>query len=51
MPPETQNNENTNQKSNEKSSDDLARQVADRVWQLWQQELRLERERRGETRR
>ncbi len=52
MPSDTQPAQNNNQESNNNTQqDDLVRQVAERVWQLWQQELRLERERRGETRR
>jgi hypothetical protein len=31
--------------------DELVRRVADRVWKLWQQELRRERERKGPGRR
>lgn len=46
--PETsQNNEDRAQTG----QDDLVRQVAERVWELWQEELRLERERRGGARR
>jgi hypothetical protein len=51
MPEIAEGTQNTNQQSNDTKQDDLVRQVAERVWQLWQQELRLERERRGETRR
>jgi hypothetical protein len=52
MPEIAQGSQNNNQETNNNSQkDDLVRQVAERVWQLWQQELRLERERRGETRR
>jgi hypothetical protein len=51
MPSDTQPGQNSNQESNHTSQDDLVRQIAERVWQLWQQELRLERERRSETRR
>jgi hypothetical protein len=52
MPEIAQGSQNNNQESNDNAQQgDLVRQVAERVWQLWQQELRLERERRGETRR
>lgn len=33
-----------------KNQDELARRVAERVWQLWQADLRRERERRGKSR-
>lgn len=33
------------------NENDLVRQLAERVWELWQEELRLERERRGRLRR
>jgi hypothetical protein len=42
-------NENGNR--NDVNEADLIRQIAERVWELWQQELRLERERRGGMRR
>ena len=52
MPEITQESQSNSQSANNNTQqDDLVRQVAERVWQLWQQELRLERERRGETRR
>lgn len=52
MPEIAQESQNNNQPSNNNAQqDDLVRQIAERVWQLWQQELRFERERRGETRR
>jgi hypothetical protein len=37
------------QRSSQSESDaaDLVRQVAERVWQLWREELRRENERRG----
>lgn len=31
-------------------SPEVTRQVAERVWQLWQADLRIERERRGQRR-
>ncbi len=34
---------------NAPSPDQLVRQVAERVWALWQEEMRLERERRSAT--
>lgn len=35
-------------KSAPKTYDDLVRQVAERVWKLWQEDMRHERERRGQ---
>ncbi|MBZ0301797.1 MAG: hypothetical protein K8J31_18765 [Anaerolineae bacterium] len=43
--------DNRNENRNHANENDLIRQVAARVWELWQQELRLERERRGGMRR
>jgi hypothetical protein len=51
MPPEAPQTENTEQTAGQSDQDDLIRQIAERVWELWQQELRLERERRGDMRR
>lgn len=46
------NSENQNSgNQNEVAANDLIRQVATRVWELWQEELRLERERRGGAKR
>lgn len=42
--------QSTNQTTNAKppaSYEELVKQVAQRVWELWQQELRREQERRG----
>ena len=43
--------ENTNAGSQQPNEADMVRQVAERVWELWQEELRQERERRSEFRR
>jgi hypothetical protein len=51
MNPETQPASSNQEPNNNTRQDDLVRQVAERVWQLWQQELRLERERRSDIRR
>jgi hypothetical protein len=46
MPPQgqTTNNQTTSQPTYE----ELVKQVAQRVWELWQQDLRREQERRGQ---
>lgn len=51
MNPETQPASSRQETNHNTRQDDLVRQVAERVWQLWQQELRLERERRSDIRR
>jgi hypothetical protein len=38
---------NTSRGSSDQEYEKLVRQVAERVWQLWQEDLRLMRERRG----
>lgn len=48
---ENNNPANENGNRNDVNEADLIRQIAERVWELWQQELRLERERRGGMRR
>lgn len=42
----------TNQQDQKpKTQEELVRQVTERVWELWREDLRHERERRGKTRR
>ncbi|HLV34696.1 MAG TPA: hypothetical protein VKY59_06280 [Spirillospora sp.] len=48
---ENNNSATQNGNRNNVNEADLIRQIAERVWELWQQELRLERERRGGMRR
>ena len=51
MAAETTTTARNNQQSQQDQAADLTRQIAERVWQLWQEDLRLERERRGRVRR
>lgn len=51
MAPETPQAASNEQPAQQMSREELARRVAQRVWELWQQELRLEHERRGRFRR
>jgi hypothetical protein len=51
MPQDSEQNQNPQQAAEQNKQDDLTRKVAERVWQLWQLELKLERERQGKTRR
>lgn len=39
------------EKEGKQLSPEMTRKVAERVWQLWQADLRIERERRGRSRR
>ena len=40
-----------NQQGNSTNREELIRRVAERVWQLWREDLRRDRERRGQKRR
>lgn len=42
----TTNNNNAGQTS--QSYQDLVQQIADKVWAMWQKELRIDRERKGQ---
>jgi hypothetical protein len=45
----TESTRQSEQQGNAPNPDQLVRQVAERVWAMWQEEMRLERERRSAT--
>ena len=47
MPAQGQQSTNPNAQASPPTYEELVRQVAQRVWELWQQDLRREQERRG----
>lgn len=47
MPAQEQQATNQNTMTSPPTYEELVRQVAQRVWELWQQDLRREQERRG----
>ena len=51
MSPDVSDTEQTEERSQQEDDGELVRRIAERVWELWQEELRLERERRGGVRR
>ena len=49
MPPEGQQTPTQSSSTSSPSYEELVRKVAQRVWEMWQQDVRRESERRGRT--